>query len=268
MYILLESIPHLISPTPILPQDAVQLMAVAGAGVAVNLLCTVILTCCGISAHSHAGHSHAHADSEASPLLVNKDDHHHDEPPRRSRAKMDVNVMALVLHLLGDVFSSIVVLVVGVVVYVWGTQSWTSYADPGASLVIVLIIFVTTVPAFRRVVGVLMQAAPASVKPEQLTAALCAVDGVVSVHELHVWQLVDGTNIGTVHIVSGSVDVRRVCNDVRATFHRFGIHSITVQPELAAAAATVVMASGGDDGSCREHCVAGCEEDKCCSPPA
>lgn len=263
MYILLESIPHLITPTPILPRDAVQLMAVAGAGVAINLLCTVILTCCGVSAHSHAGHSHAHADSEASPLLVNQHDadHRYESERRRPspRAKMDVNIMALVLHLMGDVFSSVVVLVVGVVVYVWGTQPWTAYADPGASLIIVVIIFVTTVPAFRRVVGVLMQAAPASVKPEQLTAALCAVDGVASVHELHVWQLVDGTNIGTVHVVVAGGDGRRACNDVRATFHRFGIHSVTVQPELV---------SGDDgDGACREHCVAGCEEDKCCSPP-
>jgi cation diffusion facilitator family transporter len=114
---------------------------------------------------------------------------------------MDVNVMALVLHLMGDVFSSVVVLGGRRCRLRLGHAVVDRYADPGASLVIVVIIFVTTVPAFRRVVGVLMQAAPASVKPEQLTAALCAVDGVASVHELHVWQLVDGTNIGTVHVV-------------------------------------------------------------------
>lgn len=270
MYILLESIPHLISPTPILPRDAVQLIGIAGAGVAINLICTVILTCCGIAAHGGHSHAHSHADDEAhedAPLLVNNERRHahkhsHSE---HSRRKMDVNVFALIVHLMGDVFSSLVVLIVGVVVYVWGEQTWTAYADPSASLLIVVIIFVTTVPAFRRVVGVLMQAAPASVKPDVLTAALCGVDGVSSVHELHVWQLVDSTNIGTVHVVVGNGDVRRVCNDVRAAFHRFGIHSVTVQPELQTASDAMRNdMSSASAIACPEHCVAGCEADKCC----
>jgi zinc transporter 1 len=271
LYILLESIPHLISPTPILPRDALQLIGIAGTGVAINLICTVILTCSGIAAHGGHSHSHSHADEahEAAPLLVNNERrrlaHKHGD---RSLAKMDVNVFALIVHLMGDVFSSLVVLLVGVVVYIWGAQTWTAYADPSASLLIVVIIFATTVPAFRRVVGVLMQAAPASVKPDVLTAALCGVDGVSSVHELHVWQLVDSTNIGTVHVVMiGNADVRRVCNDVRAAFHRFGIHSVTVQPELQTSSDAIRderSLVGSGDIACQEHCVAGCEADKCC----
>jgi len=62
---------------------------------------------------------------------------------------------------------------------------------------------------------------------------MAAVPGVLSVHDLHVWQLSETKMVASVHImVSKAHPYMDVGREVTAIFHRHGIHSGTVQPEV------------------------------------
>lgn len=53
------------------------------------------------------------------------------------------------------------------------------------------------------------------------------------VHELHVWQLTEAVVIGSCHVVcSSDADFMKLAPEVKAVFHRYGVHSTTIQPEF------------------------------------
>ena len=68
------------------------------------------------------------------------------------------------------------------------------------------------------------------------------VEGVLAVHEFHVWQLAGNRIIASAHIRCLNIrDYMRIAEEVKSFFHNEGIHSTTIQPEFV-------------EASCR-HCV-------------
>jgi zinc transporter 1 len=58
------------------------------------------------------------------------------------------------------------------------------------------------------------------------------LQGVLSVHELHIWQLSDTKRICSVHILlAPSANYMEIAADIRKVLHVHGVHSITIQPE-------------------------------------
>jgi len=77
-----------------------------------------------------------------------------------------------------------------------------------------------------------MQAVPSHVSLDAVRESVYQVDGVVSVHELHVWQLSESTIVASVHVmVKPGKDYMSVANGIRGALHGHGIHSVTIQPE-------------------------------------
>jgi hypothetical protein len=73
---------------------------------------------------------------------------------------------------------------------------------------------------------------PTTISLEDVRAAILDVPGVLSVHELHVWQLSEAKVVASVHIAaSRQVDFMVVAGQVREKLHHLGIHSCTIQPE-------------------------------------
>lgn len=59
------------------------------------------------------------------------------------------------------------------------------------------------------------------------------MDYVVSIHDLHIWQLVDGMVIASVHLlVEEGGNLGDVLYHVKRIFHEHGIHSSSIQPEF------------------------------------
>jgi zinc transporter 1 len=59
------------------------------------------------------------------------------------------------------------------------------------------------------------------------------VEGLVSIHDFHVWQLVDGVVICSIHItVEEGAEFSEVVEEVKKVLHEFGIHSSAIQPEF------------------------------------
>jgi zinc transporter 1 len=56
---------------------------------------------------------------------------------------------------------------------------------------------------------------------------------VISVHELHIWQLSENKLIASLHVLlMPSADYMSIATKIRQTLHAYGIHSTTIQPEF------------------------------------
>ena len=65
-----------------------------------------------------------------------------------------------------------------------------------------------------------------------MRSAILAVDGVLSLHELHIWQLSESKIVASVHVMASRThDFMPVAAKIRKALHLRGIHSSTIQPE-------------------------------------
>eukprot|EP01105_Mastigella_eilhardi_P007859 TRINITY_DN1957_c1_g1_i4.p1 TRINITY_DN1957_c1_g1~~TRINITY_DN1957_c1_g1_i4.p1 ORF type:complete len:161 (-),score=39.08 TRINITY_DN1957_c1_g1_i4:124-606(-) len=84
---------------------------------------------------------------------------------------------------------------------------------------------------------VLLQAAPKSLDQDALQRNILATRGVQGAHALHVWELVDGVYVCTVHVkYAPDDDPNVVVTRVLRTLRRHGVKYATVQPEVTSAA--------------------------------
>lgn len=148
-----------------------------------------------------------------------------------SRGHHDLNVRGALIHVIGDLVSSLAALIAGAVIYATG---WL-LIDPILSLVIAALILLTTLRLLRDTLHVLMEGVPAAVDLAEIGAALAGVRGVTAVHDLHVWSIGSARAALSAHleierleewpaILGASQDLLR---------ERFGVEHVTLQPELA-----------------------------------
>jgi len=210
-------------------------------------------------AHSHKekkekhGHSHGHGH-----------DHKDKDKKKKKTAKRDENVHAVFLHYLGDAISSLLVLTAGILLHFFKGGKWTLYIDPVSSLIVCTLILYTTVPLVKRCSLILLQST-GSVPVQAVRAKLAKVEGVIGIHDLHVWQLVDGMSVASVHIaVVEGVDFNNLVSEVKKIFHEYGIHSSSIQPEFQQTSISRNLKSS----FCVQNCVKECEEEWCCKKTA
>jgi len=136
------------------------------------------------------------------------------------------------------------------------------YIDPASSLLVVGIILWTTIPLVKRCSMILLQRTPGDIDVEHIKTTIMNIVGVVNVHDFHVWQLIDGMTITSVHIaVEEGADFTNIVKEVRKLLHDYGIHSSSIQPEF-------VPRTTKPSDYCEENCVTECEEDWCCKKSA
>jgi cobalt-zinc-cadmium efflux system protein len=138
-----------------------------------------------------------------------------------------LNVRGAWLHVLSDTMGSVGVIVAGVLIIVFG---W-NWADPAASMVIGLLVVYSSWSLLAETVGVLMQAVPRRIDLTAVEAALTSVDGVVEVHDLHVWSLTSGRDMMSAHIaVAPGVDRQGIVEAIHHRLrHDFDLHHSTLQ---------------------------------------
>ncbi|KAK0208273.1 cation efflux protein [Desarmillaria ectypa] len=142
-----------------------------------------------------------------------------------------MNMRALVLHVLGDALGNVGVIATGLII--WLTSwSFKYYFDPIISLVITVIIFSSALPLVRSASFILLQGVPSTISLDEVRDSILDVEGVLSLHELHVWQLSETKIIASVHVLaSRNHDFMPVAAKIRKALHHHGIHSSTIQPE-------------------------------------
>jgi cobalt-zinc-cadmium efflux system protein len=151
----------------------------------------------------------------------------------RRGARESLNVRAAYLEVLSDALASLAVLVAAGVVLVTGL----TVADPLASAAIALLIVPRTWRLLRQAVNVLLEGTPAHLELGEIEAAMLRVEGVLRVHDLHVWTLTSGREAMSAHVVVADVrESERLLEELHAVLHaRFGIDHTTIQLEAAPA---------------------------------
>lgn len=141
----------------------------------------------------------------------------------------DLNTRAARLHVIGDALGSLAALLAGVAVALSG---WTAI-DPLASLAICGLIAASSWRLLRESLHALMEGVPRGLSVEAIGAEMASVDGVESVHDLHVWLLSGSRTALSAHVVLRSMaGWDRVLPELQARLHaKFGIEHVTLQPE-------------------------------------
>jgi len=147
-------------------------------------------------------------------------------------ARGNMNIRAAYLHLLGDVLTSVAVVLGGVAIALWQIY----WIDPLISIAIALYLIGASVGLIRESTGVLMQFAPASVDLHDVEGAICAEPAIANVHHIHLWRLSDHAIHLEAHLDFHEnlplSDVSRLVEQIEVMLHeRFGITHTTFQSE-------------------------------------
>jgi cobalt-zinc-cadmium efflux system protein len=97
----------------------------------------------------------------------------------------DVNLRSAFLHMAGDTLSTSAVIAGGAGILLTG-QDWI---DPVLSLLIAALIFWSSVGIVRETLNILLEGAPRGISLDQIRSGMEDINGVVNVHDLHVWSL-------------------------------------------------------------------------------
>ena len=112
------------------------------------------------------------------------------------KSSSQLNMRGVYLHVLGDALGSVIVIISALIIK-YASGKWTIYVDPGMSIIMVLLILKTSIPLMRESSLILLQTVPTHIKIKEVQDRLLDnVEGVLSVHEFHVWQLAGNKIIG------------------------------------------------------------------------
>jgi cobalt-zinc-cadmium efflux system protein len=150
----------------------------------------------------------------------------------RSQSKDSLAVKGAYMEVVADTVGSIGVLIAGVVNV---TTRWP-YADVVVAVFVALWVLPRAISLARAALRILSESSPSHIDVEELRSALCAVEGVSEVHDLHVWTLVPGKDMVTAHLTSTRSSAS-VLDDARAVLTARGLDHATVQVEPPDAAA-------------------------------
>ena len=77
-------------------------------------------------------------------------------------------------------------------------------ADPICTFIFSVIVFFTVTPICKKCVTILMEAAPESVKVDELIAGIKSIENVKSIHDFHIWQISEGKIALSAHVDSST----------------------------------------------------------------
>ena len=190
---------------PELPQGHIMLV-VASIGFLLNLL--VGFTLMRDLHHDHHAHHHDHA---------------HDHG--------NMNTRAALMHVIGDALGALAVALGGLAIIAWKL----TWIDPLLSLLVAGIIAIGTLRIMREAINVLLESAPEHADVATVRDYLRTIEGLVDVHDLHVWSLDGREHILTAHVLlqdrqisEASSMLRQIETSVR---ERFAITHVTLQFE-------------------------------------
>jgi cobalt-zinc-cadmium efflux system protein len=139
-----------------------------------------------------------------------------------------LNQRGAYLHVVSDALGSVGALAVGVIVLLTG---WT-LADPIVSVAIAALVLGSAWRLMRESADILLEAAPGHIPLATVHDQLASIQGVRSVHDLHVWTLTSGMIAMSGHLVVRDPTVhQRVLEAAQDRLRSLGIHHVTVQME-------------------------------------
>ena len=142
----------------------------------------------------------------------------------RQASHNDLNVRSAFVHMLGDALGSVAIIAGACVIRYTG---WAR-VDPLLSIVIAVLIVWTAWDIIRESLNILLEGLPRGLKLKDVTASMRAVEGVLDVHDLHIWSLGSSTRAASCHVLiadvppsASDVILRRIKGVLADQFHIF-----------------------------------------------
>ncbi|MDR0725414.1 MAG: cation diffusion facilitator family transporter [Prevotellaceae bacterium] len=147
------------------------------------------------------------------------------------RKNNSLNERTVSLHLMEDVLGWVAVLVASAVMLFVDIP----ILDPILSLGIACYILFNIYNNLRDTLRVILQGVPENIDAGELEKSLSNVEGIESVHDLHLWTMDGEYNISSVHIVvetgRNSSGITEIKNQVKQLMKQFNIQHSTVEIE-------------------------------------
>lgn len=149
----------------------------------------------------------------------------------RAASRNDINIRSAFVHMLGDALGSVGIVLGAVAIRYTG---WVQ-VDPGLSILIALLIVWTAWDIIRESLNILLEGLPRGIQLTDVARAMGSVEGVLGVHDLHIWSLGSSTHALSCHVLIEDVPPSAsdtILRSLNALLDRqFGIAHTTVQFE-------------------------------------
>lgn len=148
---------------------------------------------------------------------------------KKGDVKGNVNLRSAYLHVLGDALGSVGAIVAGFVMYVFG---WY-IADPIISVIVALLILRGAWGVIQHTVHILMEGTPITIDQEEVMQTLQQIEGVLDVHDLHIWTITSGLDSLSCHLlIEDDRDSQVVLQEaIHRIEEKFKITHTTIQVE-------------------------------------
>ncbi len=143
-------------------------------------------------------------------------------------SKENLNIKGAFWHILGDLLGSVGAIIAGVMV--WGWQIYL--ADPIVSIIIAILVLYSSIKITNAAVQILMESAPKHINIQGVKDSISKIDGVLNVHDLHVWNINSSCVSLSVHVVAEIKDYEQIlCKVNNLLKEKFNIKHSTIQIE-------------------------------------
>lgn len=147
------------------------------------------------------------------------------------RGHHDLNIRGAYLHVLGDTLSSFAVITGGAVIFLTGYY----IVDPALSILISIVIIYSSLRLLKESVDILMERTPKHIDIEKLKKEILDVEGVLGMHDLHVWSICSNVHALNAHLMVDSISVKDTENITwevnKRLLMRYNIRHTTLQFE-------------------------------------
>jgi cobalt-zinc-cadmium efflux system protein len=141
-----------------------------------------------------------------------------------------LNLKGAYLEVWSDMLGSIGVIIGALIIRFTG---W-SWVDSAIAVGIGIWVLPRTWVLLRESVNILLEGAPDGVGVEEIGAAIIAIPGVASIHDLHIWSISSGKTSLSAHLVATAPTTEwpQLTGNVRELLaHKFDVHHSTIQLE-------------------------------------
>jgi cobalt-zinc-cadmium efflux system protein len=148
------------------------------------------------------------------------------------RFSRDVNIRSVYLHMLGDTLSTAAVIAGGAAILFTGI----GWIDPILSILIAGMILWSSISIIRETLNILLEGTPRNMRLTEIRNAMASVEGVLDVHDLHVWSLGSSSHALASHVTIAEMPMSE-CGEILTSIKcalRDGFHitHTTIQFEI------------------------------------
>lgn len=147
----------------------------------------------------------------------------------RLKKDKSINSKVVFLHLLEDALGWVAIFVISIVMIFVDLP----ILDPILSIVIAVFVLSRIIPTFIKIGRIFMQYKPDDIEVKSIKTLVNKIDGLVDIHDVHLWSLDGSNHIVSLHaVVEENIDsFKRVKQELKDEISRIGVGHITIEIE-------------------------------------